>query len=76
MVPVQAAVYNWVKQTGTLRMDPQAAVVGKVQRDYATLNNKAMELRKARPAGLSGHAVRCACSQARRGPGVRAATAA
>ena len=34
MVPLQAAVYNWVKQTGTLRMDPQAATVGKVQRDY------------------------------------------
>ena len=58
MVPVQAVVYNWVKQTATLKQDPSAAMVGKTQHAYATLNNKAMELRKvlypAAPAALNG----------------------
>ena len=50
MAPIQAAVYNWVKQTGTLRQDPEGPSVGKNRRAYATLNNKCMELRKVGPA--------------------------
>ena len=46
MAPIQAALYNWVKQTGTLRQDPEGPSVGKNRRAYATLNNKCMELRK------------------------------
>ena len=48
MPPYQAVIYNWVVRTGTLRTDPEAAVVGNVRRPYATLNNKCMELRKVR----------------------------
>ncbi len=42
----QSMVYTWVKTTGTLRLDPSAPVIGKVQREFASLNNKCMELRK------------------------------
>ncbi|KAG7666770.1 hypothetical protein Ndes2526B_g04746 [Nannochloris sp. 'desiccata'] len=42
----QSMVYTWVKTTGTLRLDPAAPVIGKVQREFASLNNKCMELRK------------------------------
>ena len=46
MAPLQATLYNWVKQTGTLRQDPDGPSTGKARRAYATLNNKCMELRK------------------------------
>jgi len=42
----QSMVYTWVKTTGTLRLDPAAPVIGKVHREFASLNNKCMELRK------------------------------
>ena len=42
----QSMVYTWVKTTGTLRLDPSAPTIGKVQREFASLNNKCMELRK------------------------------
>jgi SWI/SNF-related matrix-associated actin-dependent regulator of chromatin subfamily A protein 2/4 len=42
----QAAVYAWVKATGTLRLDPAAPQQGKHRREYASLQNKCMELRK------------------------------
>lgn len=43
MPPYQAVIYNWVKETGTIRADPEAAIAGK---SFRTLNNKCMELRK------------------------------
>lgn len=46
MTPLQSAVYNWVKMTGTLRQDPMVRQVGRTHREYITLNNKCMELRK------------------------------
>lgn len=46
MTPVQSALYNWVKMTGTLRQDPAAQQPGRIHREYVTLNNKCMELRK------------------------------
>ena len=52
MAPLQATLYNWVKQTGTLRQDPDGPSSGKARRAYATLNNKCMELRK-----VSSHAL-------------------
>ena len=48
MPPYQAEIYNWVKETGTLRADPETAVYGKTFRPFASLNNKCMELRKVR----------------------------
>jgi len=48
MAPYQSCVYAWVKATGTLRLDPLAPVVGRARRGFAPLNNKCMELRKAR----------------------------
>ena len=47
----QAAIYNWVKSTGTLRLDPNNALAGKTRHPFVPLNNKVMELRKVR-AGL------------------------
>lgn len=46
MTPLQSTVYNWVKMTGTLRQDPSVRQAGRTQREYITLNNKCMELRK------------------------------
>ena len=46
MSPYQSVIYNWVKETGTIRVDPDSHVAGKVFRAYAPLNNKCMELRK------------------------------
>ena len=46
MPPHQAVIYNWVKETGTLRADPDSWVAGKTFRAFAPLNNKCMELRK------------------------------
>ena len=51
MTPYQAAIYSWVKMTGTLRLDPAAPLVGgahRVRRAFVPLNNKVMELRKVR----------------------------
>jgi len=48
MAPYQSCVYSWIKATGTLRLDPLAPVVGRARRGFAPLNNKCMELRKAR----------------------------
>lgn len=52
MSSVQSAIYDWVKSTGTLRLDPEDEE-RKVQRNpnyqlkqYKTLNNRCMELRK------------------------------
>jgi len=45
--PLQSSIYHWVKRTQTLRVDPEAPVIGKQgQREYASLQNKFMELRK------------------------------
>jgi len=49
MPPYQATIYDWVKETGTLRTDPDTHVPGKTFRAYAPLNNKCMELRKVGP---------------------------
>ncbi|MCO5607977.1 hypothetical protein L7F22_062179 [Adiantum nelumboides] len=53
MSALQAAIYDWIKTTGTIRLNPQdeearvAARNGKRQkRAYAPLQNKCMELRK------------------------------
>ena len=53
MSALQAAIYDWIKATGTIRLDPRdeelrvAAKNGKRQkRAYAPLQNKCMELRK------------------------------
>ncbi|XP_020218776.1 ATP-dependent helicase BRM isoform X2 [Cajanus cajan] len=52
MSAVQSAIYDWVKSTGTLRLDPEGEN-GKIQKnplyqakEYKTLNNRCMELRK------------------------------
>ncbi len=46
MTPYQSATYEWVKTTGTLRMDPWNPLRAKVKRDFVPLQNKCMELRK------------------------------
>ena len=46
MSALQSVVYTWVKTTGTLRLDPNAPTIGRVHREFASLNNKCMELRK------------------------------
>ena len=49
MPAFQGAAYEWVKATGTLRLDPEylvGAVARAGRRAYAPLQNKAMELRK------------------------------
>lgn len=48
MTPYQAGIYNWVKTTGTLRLDPSHPLTGKSLRSFVPLNNKVMELRKVR----------------------------
>ncbi|XP_047156353.1 ATP-dependent helicase BRM-like [Vigna umbellata] len=52
MSAVQSAIYDWVKSTGTLRLDPEGEE-SKIQKnplyqakEYKTLNNRCMELRK------------------------------
>ena len=52
MSAVQSAIYDWVKSTGTLRLDPEDEK-RKLHRNpayqmkqYKTLNNRCMELRK------------------------------
>ncbi|KAJ8900564.1 hypothetical protein K2173_025341 [Erythroxylum novogranatense] len=53
MSAIQSAVYDWIKSTGTLRVDPEDEK-RRVQKNptyqpkvYRTLNNRCMELRKA-----------------------------
>lgn len=53
MSAIQSAIYDWIKSTGTLRIDPEDEQ-RKVQKSsiyqaktYRTLNNRCMELRKA-----------------------------
>ncbi len=46
MAPYQSVLYNWVKASGTIRLDPDGPRVSNTARVYATLNNKCMELRK------------------------------
>lgn len=52
MSAYQAAIYDWVKTTGTLRLDPDdeaqriAGNTNRLARAYAPLQNKCMELRK------------------------------
>ncbi|KAG1660651.1 hypothetical protein FOA52_008011 [Chlamydomonas sp. UWO 241] len=49
MPAYQAAIYNWVKVTGTIRLfptDPRRFKGGQQGREYAALNNKVMEMRK------------------------------
>lgn len=46
MAPFQSVLYNWVKASGTLRLDPEGPMPGSTIRTYASLNNKCMELRK------------------------------
>lgn len=53
MSAIQSAVYDWIKSTGTLRVDPEEEKL-RAQRNpiyqakvYKTLNNRCMELRKA-----------------------------
>lgn len=53
MSAIQGAIYDWIKSTGTLRVDPEDEH-RKVQKNqnyqaktYKTLNNRCMELRKA-----------------------------
>ena len=42
----QSVTYSWIKATGTLRMDPMVDMGPKSKKDWATLQNKCMELRK------------------------------
>ncbi|KAK9816457.1 hypothetical protein WJX72_000543 [[Myrmecia] bisecta] len=46
MPAFQAAIYDWVKETGTIRLDPTGLRTSKHHHAYAPLNNKCMELRK------------------------------
>ena len=46
MSPMQGAAYRWVVSTATLRVDPLGVPEGKAVREYAPLNNRAVELRK------------------------------
>lgn len=52
MSAIQSAIYDWIKSTGTLRVDPEDEKL-RVQKNpnyqpkvYKTLNNRCMELRK------------------------------
>ncbi|XP_042478717.1 ATP-dependent helicase BRM-like isoform X2 [Macadamia integrifolia] len=52
MSAIQGAIYDWIKSTGTLRVDPEDEML-RVQKNplyqskmYKTLNNRCMELRK------------------------------
>jgi SNF2 family DNA or RNA helicase len=55
MSAYQSAVYNWIKTTNTIRVDPRHRRAAHGQRAWEPLQNKVMELRK----------VRCACNVAR-----------
>ncbi len=53
MARFQGVAYNWIKATGTLRLDPDSLLNANTFRTYAPLNNKVMELRKV-PSPPSG----------------------
>lgn len=55
MSAYQSAVYNWIKATNTVRVDPVHRRVSSASasRDWEPLQNKVMELRKV------GHTARC-----------------
>ena len=42
----QSVAYSWIKTTGTLRIDPLGDYSNKFNREWASLQNKCMELRK------------------------------
>lgn len=46
MSEYQSKIYNWVKATGTIRLDPESPLFVNKRHSYAPLNNKVMELRK------------------------------
>lgn len=50
MARFQGVAYNWIKATGTLRLDPDSLLNANTFRTYAPLNNKVMELRKVCPS--------------------------
>ncbi len=56
MMPFQSVLYNWVKASGTIRLDPDSALAARTLRTFVPLNNKCMELRKVRiqPLGPCG----------------------
>ena len=56
MARFQGVAYNWIKATGTLRLDPDSALSANTFRTIAPLNNKVMELRKVRRPGMPCHA--------------------
>ncbi len=49
MTPHQSTIYNWVKETGTLRSDPDTYEPGKALPGYVPLEDKCLELRKVSP---------------------------
>ena len=64
MARFQGVAYNWIKATGTLRLDPDSLLNANTFRSYAPLNNKVMELRKV---SFSSHRQRVCC-QVHRAP--------
>lgn len=48
MTGYQGAIYDWVKLTSTVRMDPAGDYMQRYKKTHCALNNKVMELRKAR----------------------------
>jgi hypothetical protein len=48
MSAYQSAVYNWIKTTNTIRVDPRHRRAAHGQRAWEPLQNKVMELRKVK----------------------------
>lgn len=69
MSPYQSCIYQWVKASGTIRLDPTAPFLGKFRREFASLNNKCMELRKVGGRVAGGIRV-CVCVLGLGGRGV------
>lgn len=61
MSAYQSAVYNWIKTTNTIRVDPRHRRAAHGQRPWEPLQNKVMELRKVRRARDSSVCGRCGC---------------
>lgn len=53
MSAYQATIYDWVKATGTIRVDPAHPRRPNLRHDWEPLQNKVMELRKVRVVSLS-----------------------
>ena len=49
MTLYQGAIYDWVKLTGTKRMDPAGEFMRRYKKTHVALQNKVMELRKVYP---------------------------